>query len=157
MVKILIIYFATFVMSSNAMLQTLPKLFYENHPTIFSAIASRDACFVQQVLEAKEATVHDVCQFTTETPLHCAVRLSKNDIVGVLLAEGASTDATDCWGRSPLDYAAQYGRVELVRTLLAAGARVRPNFGGIFCADGHTEIIRLLQAARVAQRAIIKK
>ena len=65
------------------------------------------------------------------TPLHLAARAGGSDVLGELLARGASLGARDRSGRTPLHDAAAANAIEAIEMLLASGAdlRVRDNDG----------------------------
>jgi ankyrin repeat protein len=63
-----------------------------------------------------------------ETPLYTAVQYQKADVVGLLLASGASHAIGTTQGMYPLDVAAMRNNLVIVRQLLTAGADVNnPN------------------------------
>jgi len=59
-----------------------------------------------------------------ETPLHLAVRRGYNEVIGLLLAQGADVNAKNEAGVTPLHTAVQEGYKEVVRLLVAKGADV---------------------------------
>ena len=62
--------------------------------------------------------------FRANTPLHSAAQNGHASVVSVLLAAGASVNATNSWSQTPLHYAVERGRASIVSALLAAGANV---------------------------------
>ena len=57
--------------------------------------------------------------------LHIAARLGNSNIIKIMLEkEGADVDARNESGWTPLHTAANYGRVEAIKVLLEAGAKV---------------------------------
>ncbi len=73
--------------------------------------------------------------------------------VRILLARGASINAVNVTGFTPLHHAAEAGAVETLRILLAAGADTSiPNGQGMLPIDtarerGHVDAVQLLEAA----------
>lgn len=65
-------------------------------------------------------------QLWEATPLSVAVVSSRFDVAEVLLAGGASFEASDAQGRTPLWLAVRWGNEAPVRWLLDRGARVTP-------------------------------
>lgn len=59
------------------------------------------------------------------TPVHDAARTGDIAALRQALAQGASANATDAWGRTPLIVALQQGRQAVVEALIEAGADVR--------------------------------
>ena len=54
-----------------------------------------------------------------------AAALGKTNIVQILIANGATVNARDSNGRTPLMWASMQGQIEAVRVLLASGADVK--------------------------------
>ena len=88
-----------------------------------------------------------------ETPLQLAARYSHNEIVELLIDNGADVNAKDVNGNTPLHLAALFGRKEVVELLIANGAAVNVkggNLGGMplhhAAFEGHKEIVELLLA-----------
>jgi len=69
------------------------------------------------------------------------------------LAQDGGLDQRDACYRTPLMFAAQFGRLDTVRGLLAAGAQVNLHEKGYYSAlmlaagNGHAEVVRLLADA----------
>src|SRR4029077_14231067 len=84
-----------------------------------------------------------------DTPLHFA---SNADVGGVLIEHGAEVEALDWSGRTPLHWAAQFGRADVADLLIQAGAGVdrQEKVGATPLhwaeREGHHEIVRLLLA-----------
>ena len=88
-----------------------------------------------------------------ETPLQLAARYSHNEIVELLIDNGADVNAKDVNGNTPLHLAALFGRKEVIELLIANGAAVNVkggNLGGMplhhAAFEGHKEIVELLLA-----------
>lgn len=64
------------------------------------------------------------CGQDDQTPLHISSRLGKQDIVQLLLANGADPDATTNSGYTPLHLAAREGHKDIAATLLDHGANL---------------------------------
>ena len=97
-----------------------------------------------------------------ETPLQLAARYSHNEIVELLIDNGADVNAKDVNGNTPLHLAALFGRKEVVELLIANGAAVNVkggNLGGMplhhAAFEGHKVIIELLIAEGADVNAII--
>ena len=88
---------------------------------LFLAIQSGNLAAVEYLadhgafLNIKEKT-------TGYTELHEAVAMGFGDITRFLIAKGSCVNAVDEWGKTPLDYAFQYGYNRIGYDLLAAGA-----------------------------------
>jgi ankyrin repeat protein len=89
------------------------------------------------------------------TPLHWATAREHTEVVKILLAAGADTEATNNIGWTPLHYAASWGFTEVVEILLNAGANKEAKssvteFTPLHLAayGGHTEIVEILIKAR---------
>ncbi len=57
-----------------------------------------------------------------DTPLHSAAQWGREDIVKMLLSNGAEVDAKNHWGQKPLHYACVFRHKEIAEMLLGAGA-----------------------------------
>lgn len=104
---------------------------------------------VNQGARVDQRTEHDgVCGGATA--LHCAVVGGHLAAVDRLLRSGASVDACDGAGFTPLTLAAAIGRYDLVKRLLAAGARPCAEVGdsapiAVARRAGHGSIAALLR------------
>lgn len=84
------------------------------------------------------------------TWLHIAAKGSTPEVVQGLISMGADVNARGgTFGGTPINLAAGYGKLEVVRTLLAAGATLdtsEPEQNPLFSAiqGGHFEIVKLL-------------
>ena len=83
-------------------------------------------------------------------------RLAEKGVTGPLLAQMASSgnvDPRDACYRTPLMFAAQFGRLETVSELITAGARVNLHEKGYYTAlmlaagNGHSDVVRMLAEA----------
>lgn len=63
-------------------------------------------------------------QGVTFSPLHMAISLKNNTLIKALLEAGASLDAIDNEGSTPLIHAAKHNQIEVVKYLLSKGAPV---------------------------------
>lgn len=64
-------------------------------------------------------------KFTGHTPLHRAAKSGQLEIVGLLIAHGASVNEINAEGKTPLDYAIANGHSHVEELLRANGATVR--------------------------------
>lgn len=86
------------------------------------------------------------------TYLHLAARQGPVETIKLLVQAGAPVDAENDTGQTPLAEAAANGRLDVVRALLALGARVDGGSGGATALghaarNGYTEIVRELITA----------
>lgn len=85
-----------------------------------------------------------------DMPLHFAANAA---VASLLIEAGAEVEGLDRWGRTPLHWAAQFGRADVVDLLLRAGARVdRPASDGATplhwaAQEGHAGVAQLLLGA----------
>jgi ankyrin repeat protein len=90
------------------------------------------------------------------TPLLHAIHKDQLQTVRLLLARGADPNRLAANGTSALNLAASQGELEIVRTLLAAGARVEGHsaIAAVLnaAAGGHTEVVRTLIEANPSLR-----
>ena len=89
--------------------------------TPLHAAAEEDRAEVAAALIARGANVRARRPERLDTLLHFA---AGSGVARVLLDAGAEVDALDWSGRSPLHWAAQFGRLDVVELLIAAGAEV---------------------------------
>ena len=59
-----------------------------------------------------------------QTPLHRATLTSSNEMIKLLIRNGAIVNAKTIWGYLPLHFAAQNGRIDIAETLIRKGASV---------------------------------
>src|SRR5262245_64897760 len=85
---------------------------------MLAAVKAGDVNKVQALLDANPwlVQVQDRDQWT---PLHRAVALGSQEIIALLLARGADTNAKNRSGSTPLHVAVSEGTVETVEVLLA--------------------------------------
>jgi ankyrin repeat protein len=116
---------------------------------------------VDRLLRSKPSLVGKTNRLR-QTPLHCAAAAGQTAVVRSLLTHGATLEARDCDGFTPLIVAAENGRVDIVRLLLAKRADVnaRSPIGGDTplhraALNGNVEVVRMLLAhgAKVNVRA----
>ncbi len=111
--------------------------------------AERGLRAVTQVLIRRGADVNARRPDRLDTPLHFA---SNADVAAVLIEHGAEVEPLDWSGRSPLQWAAQFGRTDVADLLIRAGAAVdRQASDGATplhwaAREGHHEVVRLLLA-----------
>jgi ankyrin repeat protein len=71
------------------------------------------------------------CRTKGETPLHRAAALGDEEAIQLLLDAGATIDAKDMHGDTPLSWASWYARpIPILRKLLYGNFRIRPDYGG---------------------------
>jgi ankyrin repeat protein len=121
--------------------------------TPLHAAAQRGLPEVVRVLIRRGATVNARRPDRRDTPLHFAASAA---VAGLLIEGGAEVEALDWSSRSPLHWAAQFGRADVAEVLIRSGAQVdRPEADGATplhwaAQEGHPEVIQLLlgQGAR---------
>ena len=90
------------------------------------------------------------------TDVHALAERGDTDALLATLADGGNVDPRDVCYRTPLMFAAQFGRIQTVRELIDAGARVnlheKGNYSALMLAagNGHTEVVRVLIDAGAA-------
>lgn len=109
-----------------------PMGFTSAQPLHSAAIAGHEA--VVKLLIERGATINDPATFDTYTPLHSAATQGHAGVVKLLAEAGADLNA-NAGDRPALTEAVQFGYVDVVRTLLVAGAN--PNIEND---DGHTPL-----------------
>ncbi|HEY2038670.1 MAG TPA: ankyrin repeat domain-containing protein [Edaphobacter sp.] len=71
------------------------------------------------------------CRTKAETPLHRAAAFGDEEAIQLLIDAGASLEARDMNGDTPLSWASWYGRpIAILRKLLYGNFRINPNYGG---------------------------
>jgi len=76
------------------------------------------------------------CRTKGETPLHRAAAFGDEEAIQLLLDAGATIDAKDMNGETPLSWASWYGRsVPILRKLLYGPHRIRADYGGGMAAN----------------------
>ena len=102
--------------------------------------------YCQQV----ESTWRSLGPHSIARKAHWAARKGHVDILQLLLNHGASVNAVDSFGYTPLHAAARQGHVDILQLLLNHGASVNAvdNFGGTplhyAAREGHVDILQLL-------------
>lgn len=91
---------------------------------IFQAIAMGDMAKIKELLEKDPKLLNSVK--SSITPLLCAVRLERKDIVKFLISRGAELHIQDCNGYTPLDYSLKYGYNEIFDLLIKEEAEEFP-------------------------------
>lgn len=82
---------------------------------------------VAEVLLASGANVHARSRNTlVNMPLHAAVAGKREDLVEILVSQGADVNAVQEGGWTPLHEAADRGHLELVQILIEHGAFINP-------------------------------
>ncbi|XP_067946376.1 receptor-interacting serine/threonine-protein kinase 4-like [Watersipora subatra] len=79
---------------------------------------------VQTLLELDNTTNRNKTERECLTPLHTAIIYGYNDIVEILLENGADANAIDWEGRTPTHYAAKSGNTIALELLIKAGAKL---------------------------------
>src|SRR6516165_10602386 len=96
--------------------------------TPLHSAAERGLPGVARALIRRGANVHARRPDREDTPLHFAANA---DVAAVLIEHGAEVEALDWSGRTPLHWAAQFGRADVADHLMRAGAGVdRPASDG---------------------------
>ena len=100
----------------------------ENEKKLFKACVKGNAVQVRRLIYDHMVDVNlvDKTEIHMSTPLIKAVRKGHNDIIRILLDEGADIESADNWGYRPISWAAITDRYETVKLLLDAGAKVDP-------------------------------
>jgi ankyrin repeat protein len=115
--------------------------------TPLHAAAERGLNEVARLLIRRGADVNARRPDRCDTPLHFAASAA---VAVVLIEGGAEVEALDWSGRSPLHWAAQFGRADVAEVLIRFRAEVgRPAADGATplhwaAQEGHSEVIRLL-------------
>jgi ankyrin repeat protein len=115
--------------------------------TPLHSAARRGLPKIAEALIRRGAKVNACRPDRLDTPLHFA---SNADVAGVLIEHGAEIEALDWSDRTPLHWAAQFGRVDVAELLIQEGAGVdRHETNGATplhwaAREGHHEIVRLL-------------
>lgn len=96
---------------------------------IFTASALGDVALAERLLAADPALANTATPagghfWAGRRPLHLAIPRGHAGMVKVLLAHGADPNAPDPEGGSALHIAAWHGQLDVIRTLVAAGARL---------------------------------
>lgn len=94
-----------------------------------------------------------------DTPLHCAAQHGYTQVLLALLAHGANADVRNEKHESPLDLAAQYGRLQAVQLLIRANPELIIPFKfectlshsplHLASRNGHRDVVEVLLAAGV--------
>lgn len=117
-------------------------------------------CFDQPACEPMEwgtrlLTLRNTCQWSYRFPLHEAAEKGHLEKTWAGLQLGYEVDGKDCYGLSPLHYAANTGYLNVCRLLTKAGANVELACGGSTCRSGwrplhfaahagHHDVLKLL-------------
>ncbi|XP_067015646.2 transient receptor potential channel pyrexia [Anabrus simplex] len=97
----------------------------ERSGQLMAAIEAGDVAAVEKALKRNGTDVNSTCGLMHVTALQQAASWGDNglEMVKLLLQHGARADVTDKLGRGPLHHAAAVGGEEVMRLLLAAGAK----------------------------------
>lgn len=92
--------------------------------TLHVAVTSENCEIIAALFDAGALSFVDALA-DRQTPLGLAVGRGSRDVVRLLLSLGASIDARNEWGDTPLCEAVDHGHADIVDDLLAAGADPR--------------------------------
>lgn len=92
-------------------------------PSIHDVVARGDVELVTTMIEADASLVH-ARNDMEKTPLHYAVTNRKDEIITLLIEQGAEVDAADLTGMTPLHVAATLDRYDQAVLLLDNGAEI---------------------------------
>jgi len=93
-------------------------------PAFTSAIREGDVTRVIQILDGNPEQINLAIGEQGWTPLQRSIRYGHQELVEVLVEQGASVDLADNYGWAPLHYAAMNGRQDAVSFLLKNGADI---------------------------------
>ncbi|HUI53244.1 MAG TPA: ankyrin repeat domain-containing protein [Terriglobales bacterium] len=95
-------------------------LSYGANPNVHTKSGVETGCFMRD------------CRTKRETPLHRAAAFGDEEVIQMLIDSGASLDARDANGDSPLSWASWYGRpTPILRQLCYANFRINPHDRGM--------------------------
>lgn len=99
---------------------------------LLSAVGTGCVAAVVEALLAADVDLTMCCNHDGRAALHVAAREGCNEVVSSLLEKGADKDARDIKGETPLGLAVESYRLNVVETLVAAGAdvKIRSRLGG---------------------------
>ena len=127
------------------------------HLSFYKAIICGQLHEVRRFVEQQGGDVNSVlCESAACTPLHTCVLQGHSAIVDYLVSvRGIQIDKTIPEGHTALHLSCQFGRLQIVRSLIRAEADVNKDGGGdlsespltLACANGHPAIVDALIAA----------
>lgn len=78
---------------------------------------------IQALIDADKAVLKGT-DWLMETPMNCAIRIGRRDLVVLLLKNGANINQAGPTGFAPLHCAAQLGDKAMIEFLLESGAKI---------------------------------
>ncbi len=88
-----------------------------NHETPLHLAASYGEIEIAKMLLAKDANPNTADKSSGFTPLHEAAKTGNIEIIKLLIAKGAKIDASDLFGRTPMDVATKFNHEDVIKIL----------------------------------------